>query len=89
MLSLEMPICAATETTKTACTDLIHACDKALVGKDKQISIRDLRIKQDEDHIVVLENEKAQLEKSSGAWYNSKILWLLIGAGATAYLLKK
>lgn len=71
------------------CQNVIDACDKAISDQKKQIEIRDLAITQSRDEIsrqvAVIQDQDKQLH----AWYNSKWLWLAIGAAGTAYLIKK
>lgn len=74
------------------CSPIIQACDAAIAAQQKQISIRDLRVTQDESLIATLKNTNAQLEASSQAWYNSHTLWFFVGvfaAGGATYLLKR
>lgn len=67
------------------CSDLIHACDKALADKDAQIGIRDNRIEFDEKMI----QEQSKRIESQDAWYKSPFLWLFIGGATGAYLMRK
>jgi hypothetical protein len=72
-----------TQTIK--CSSIIKACDKALADKDAAIKARDAQL----GDYARLTKSQADEIAADKAWYNSKWLWLAIGAGTTAYLLRK
>ncbi len=71
------------------CKPLIEACDKALAEKSRQVEVRDQEIGQAEAMLAVQSKENSDLKREADAWYNSKILWFVLGAGITSYFIKK
>jgi len=56
-----------------------------LADKDAAIKARDAQLG---DYAKLTKDQADQIARD-GAWYNSKWLWLAIGAGTATYLLKK
>lgn len=88
-----MSLCVRTTyaTTKTApsCNDVIRACDQALADKDAAILARDKELSQFQIMSKAQSDEIARKDSELSAWYNSRWLWLAIGAGTATYLLKR
>lgn len=74
---------------KPTCNEVLNACDKALKAKETQLQIRDEQLGQAQEMLKANAKEIGDLRRSNDAWYNNKLLWLVVGAGTTAYLLRK
>ena len=79
----------ATPKQAPSCLSIIKACDADLVAKDEQIKDRDNTLAQYDVLTKKQADDIASKDRQLGAWYNQKWVWVLIGAGATAYLIKK
>lgn len=92
-IALPLMICLSTTSysasTTPTCNEVLEACGKVVQAQKKQIEIRDLRIKQDEDQLKNVTDERNSAVNALGAWYRSPWLWLAVGAGTSAYLLKR
>ncbi len=71
--------------TPTTCKDVIQHCDAVIEEQSKQIWVREQEIEMMEGLIT----DQYHRLQSADAWYNSRWLWLAVGAGATGYLLRK
>ncbi len=67
------------------CRDVIARCDAVIDEQGKQIWVREQEIEMMAD---IITSQHGRLE-SANAWYNSKILWFVVGAGTAGYLLRK
>lgn len=82
---------AQEKPTKTTCKDVIAACDKALVEKNKQLELSDLAIgtlkKQNGD----LSSENESLRETNSKWYHNPYVMVVFGAaaGTLSYVLFK
>ncbi len=73
----------------STCPQVLELCNKAVEAQTAQVQIRDKEIGQAEAMLAVQSKENSDLKREADAWYNSKILWFVLGAGITSYFIKK
>ncbi len=66
--------------SKTTCSTVIKACDKALAAKNKTIDSYKAGLDKSKDLLVTLQKDVESKDAQLSAWYRNPILMVLIGA---------
>lgn len=71
---------SASARAETTCNDVVRSCDKALLDKDKVITLSDLALTQRKDQVEGLNRELQSEKDRNSAFYRQP--WFLVVLGA-------